>query len=706
MKRAGLLLLVCVPVAALAGDIPDVRLFSGDSKPTDRRLSTVRTLNDKDFNFRPPANLAAWKARRQAVREQILVATGLWPLPPKTPLEPVIHGRIDRDGYSVEKVYFASLPGHYVTGNLYRPRGADGKLRPGKLPAVLCPHGHWRNGRFSDIGEAGAKEQVRIKAEKTIEGGRFHLQARCAGLARLGCVVFHYDMVGYADSTTIPHSAFADADAELRLQNLMGLQTWNSIRALDFVCSLPEVDVKRIGVTGASGGGTQSFILCAIDDRPAAAFPAVMVSTQMQGGCVCENCSYLRIGTGNVEFAALFAPKPLAMSAANDWTIDIERKGLPELKKLYQLYDKEDLATAKCWPMFDHNYNQLAREMMYNWFNKHLNLGQTSPIEEKPFQPIPPAQLSVFDKDHPRPKDSASAAKLREYLTAVSTKQIDHERLTDKTEPLGFHEVIGPALRVMIASELPLPRQVDAKPQGPAKGEKVKWTGYLIGRRGRSEQVPALWLEPKGFNGTAVVWIDPAGKASLVEKGEIVKGAQVLLDRGVAILAIDAFGTGELSQEKPPAVNSRFAGYTFGYNRPLLSQRVHDVLTAVGFARRQDGVKRVHLLGRGKTGPWVMLARALCGTAVQRTAADMDRFRFDSVRTTTDEMMLPGALKYGGLPALAALAAPSELLVHNHSGTGSGKWLRAVYKAAGAEDKLMRSSNPMAEDKVIAWLMR
>src|SRR5207248_1490714 len=105
-----------------------------------------------------------------------------------------------------------------------------------------------------------------------------------------------------------------DAEAELHLQSFMGLQTWNSIRALDFLQSLPEVDARRIGVTGASGGGTQTFMLCAVDDRPAVAFPAVMVSTAMQGGCICENCSYLRQDAGSIDLAGLFAPKPLAMS--------------------------------------------------------------------------------------------------------------------------------------------------------------------------------------------------------------------------------------------------------------------------------------------------------------------------------------------------------------------------------------------------------
>src|SRR3954451_3527295 len=181
--------------------------------------------------------------------------------------------------------------------------------------------------------------QLKQGAEKTMESARYPLQARCAQLARMGCVVFHYDMVGNADSQSIPHRVgFTDAEAELRQQSFMGLQTWNSIRALDFLCSLPDVDPARIGVTGASGGGTQTFMLCAIDDRPAAAFPAVMVGTAMQGGCICENCSYLRIDGNNVQIAACMAPRPLGMTGAEDWTKDIMTKGLPELKQIYGLY--------------------------------------------------------------------------------------------------------------------------------------------------------------------------------------------------------------------------------------------------------------------------------------------------------------------------------------------------------------------------------
>jgi dienelactone hydrolase len=705
MLRCALLVSLILTTTTPAADDP-LRLFPEGVKPADRRLGTVRNLNMKDFDLQVPASRQAWQKRRQEVREQILVATGLWPMPPRNPIKPAIHGKIVRDGYTVEKVYFASHPGHYVSGNLYRPADKDGKLPAGKLPGVLCPHGHWANGRFYDAGEKGAKDQIAQKAEKTMGGARYPLQARCAQLARMGCVVFHYDMVGYADSKSIPHSAFNDAEAELRLQNLMGLQTFNSIRALDFLLGLEEVDAKRIGVTGASGGGTQTFILCGIDDRPAVAFPAVMVSVEMQGGCVCENCSYLRVGTGNVEFAGLFAPKPLGMSGANDWTVNIERRGLPELKLLYRLYEQPEKVMAKCLPEFGHNYNQVSRELMYNWFNKHLDLKQPSPVEEKPIEPVPPAELSVYDTTHPRPADSIGAEQLRDYLTRESDKQIAALRPADPTAPQDYRRVLGTALRVMVGGGLPAGSEIESKEQGTPKLEGTTVQGLTLARKKQGEAVPAVLVRGKEFSGTVVVWVDPAGKASLTEGGKLAPAARALLDKGAAVLAVDVMGTGELAKDDIK-VEGRFAGYTFGYNSPLLAQRVHDILTAVAFASTQvGGVKKVHLLGNGKAGPWVMLARGLCGDSVARTAADWNRFRFDSVRRTSDEMMLPGVLKYGGLPALGSLAAPGELLMHNYQGTGSGPWMKSAYEASGANDKLTRSSPKLPAEKVVAWLLR
>lgn len=701
-RCALLLLILAVNPHTLSADDKDPTQFikSGD-KLRDPRLAKPKTLNGY-FPMIVPESLKEWKTRRQQLREQVLVGNGLWPMPKKTPLKPVIHGKIDRKEYTIEKVFFASHPGFYVTGNLYRPKNAKGK-RPG----ILCPHGHWSNGRLYDTGEAAAKKLIAGGGEKWMDGARSHFQARCVQLARMGCVVFHYDMVGYADSKQIAHRAgFTDAEAELRLQNFMGLQTWNSIRALDFLTSLPEVDPNKIGVTGASGGGTQTFILCAVDDRPAVAFPAVMVSTAMQGGCICENCTYLRVGAGNIHLAALFAPKPLAMSGANDWTVDIETKGLPELKELYALYGVPELVHAKCYKQFGHNYNQVSRELMYNWMNKHLKLGQNAPVKETQFERVEPSELSVFDTAHPRPKDAVDAKALRRYWTKINQEQMDALKPTDAKSLKEFRRVVGTALEVMVGENLPaskMPYVSSKEKEGIRDG--ITWRGEVIKRSELLDRVPTLTLRPAKHNGTFVVWIHPEGKSSLVKNGTLIPEAKEILDSGAAILAPDVFRTGEVDDGKRMPIDKRYAGYTFGYNQSLLAKRVYDIHTIVKYAQTQKA-KKIHLVGFGKAGPWVALARGLCGDAVARTAVDFNQFRFENVRETTDEMMLPGALKYGGLPAFVSLAAPGELFVHNHKGTGSGNLMKDVYKAAGASEKLKRDSEKVSPEKVVEWLLR
>ncbi len=175
-------------------------LLSGaaqEAPPNDTERFVLPPLQTLDgyFPFSPPASPQEWQTRRTVLRENLLVSLGLWPLPQRTPLNPVVHGAIDCGDYTVEKVYFESLPGFFVTGNLYRPKQVTGPL-----PAVLCPHGHWRNGRFLWTGDDEIQRELEAGAEKFASNARSVLQARCASLARLGCLVFHYDMLGYADS--------------------------------------------------------------------------------------------------------------------------------------------------------------------------------------------------------------------------------------------------------------------------------------------------------------------------------------------------------------------------------------------------------------------------------------------------------------------------------------------------------------------------
>ncbi len=676
-----------------------------DAPLKDKRLAPPISYNEKYYHWAPPATKEAWEARRPVLREQLLVSQGLWPMPEKSPLHPVVHGKIERDGYTVEKVFFASVPGHHVCGNLYRPTG-----RTGKLPAVLCPHGHWANGRLYEATDSA--QQMKTGAESTKEGALYPLQARCAQLARLGCVVFFYDMVGIADSTLIGHRlGFKDADAELRLHNFMGLQTWNSVRALDFVLGLPEVDASRVGITGASGGGTQSFVLAAFDDRLAASFPAVMVSTSMQGGCVCENSSYLRVGTTNIELAALAAPKPMGMSCAQDWTVDMETKGLPEMKAIYQMYGAEGNVTAKFFK-YPHNYNQHARAMMYDFFNTHLKLGVKGPIMEKPFTPVPPKELRVYDEAHPQPKDAANADALRRTLTMRDDKQFESLLPKDATTLKEFQKVEFAALRAMMTDSLATVGVVEER----AKKIDKHADGYMVqratlSRKDSGEAVPAAMLRGDDFRGHIVVWVHPDGVSSLWKDGKLVPAAQEILDKKSAILAVEVFRTGATAKEPRPDCDMKvgglaFSGYYFGYNRSLVADRVRDILTGVKYIQDQKHAKQISLIGFEKAGPWVVLARGLCGDAVQRTAADLDQFRFEQVKDVNHEMMMPGGLKYGGVPSLAGVIAPHELYLHNTKETGSHAHLRAAYQATGQPDRLV--SNEARQDALTAvrWLLR
>src|SRR5688500_490402 len=326
--RNGVRLIVAFAVLSLAplSSAQVTRALPPGKLPDAHRLGALRTL-DSYFPFTPVASKEAWEKRAQFLRRQARLATGLWPMPAeRPPLNAQVFGKIEREDYTVEKVILESFPGHYVTGNLYRPKG-----KTGKLPAVINPHGHWSNGRFNASSEQEVRRQISIGGERFENSGRYPLQARPVQLARMGCVAFFYDMEGYADSVQLADEkgapmhrpgvranmnrkenwGFTSPQAELRRQSIVGVQTWHSVRVLDFITSLPDVDPAKVAVTGASGGGTQSFILSAVDERVAVSIPAVMVSTAMQGGCTCENAPYLRIGAGNIDIAGLTAPRPL-----------------------------------------------------------------------------------------------------------------------------------------------------------------------------------------------------------------------------------------------------------------------------------------------------------------------------------------------------------------------------------------------------------
>ena len=715
--------------AAVASLLPSEMLFASAISstslalvPGDARIGALKDL-DGYFPFTPSTSVEAWNVRKEFLLRQLKVACGLWPMPERPPIEATVHGRIERDDYTVDRVYFESSPGLLVTGSLYLPKNAVGKL-----PTILCPHGHWANGRFHDHG-ASIKNEIASGGEKFEVGGRHPLQARCVQLARMGCMVFLYDMLGYADGSSFTQPlahGFAkqrpalsspetwgmfSAQSELRSWNALGLQTWNSIRTVDWLTSRADCDATRIGVTGASGGGTQTFILAALDERVTAAFPAVMVSTAMQGGCTCENASYLRVNTGNIEIAALIAPRPIAMSGADDWTVDIETKGLPELQKHYAMLAVPDNVHAKYFK-FPHNYNQHSRMMMYNFFNRTLNLGFDE-IVERDYVPLTVAEATVFDAEHPAPvKTEATEVALLHSLDAAQQKLIAALAPHDAASLREFRRVFGGALEVMIGRSLPSAGSTHFE-----KSDETSRTGFLefkgvLTLTSNGEELPTMFLLPQNWNKQVVLWFDLEGKNRLfAADGQPNKQISRLVNAGFAIGSADLYLSGDFTDDHKPVAqmpvvkNPReFAGFTLGYNHPLFAQRVHDVLTCLSSAKyHEQNPSKVHVVGVNGAGVIAATACALAGNAVSSIAVDTGGFRFESITEIRDVNLLPGAVKYGDVPAILALCSPTKIGLAGETANSVGLMKSAYAASTGSAEFLAKSDDDSA---IVDWLVK
>ena len=681
MRSMVLLSLLLVSEAAL-GEVP--RVLPAGQLPKDRRLEPLKDL-DGYFPFTPAKSKEEWEPRAERLRRQILVANGLWPMPTKTPLNAQVHGAIDMGDYTVEKAFFESMPGFYVTGSLYRPKG-----KSGKLPGVLCPHGHWPNGRFYDNSIDAVKKEIESGAEQFESNGRSPLQARCVHLAKMGCVVFHYDMIGYADNTQISFDVahrFAkqrpemnttenwglfSPQAEAHLQSVMGLQTFNSIRALDFLSELPDVDTSRLAVTGASGGGTQTFLLSAIDPRVAVSFPAVMVSTAMQGGCTCENCSDLRIGTGNIEFAALFAPKPQGMSAALDWTKEMTTKGFPELQQHYRLFDAEDNVMLISRIEFGHNYNSVSRHAMYHWFNKHLKLGVPEPIQETEIKLLTQEQMTVWDDEHPQP---AGGDEFERQL--LSGWNADSQRQLTGNEPLeNRRDILRKGIDIVIGRGVPEAADVEVEHTDEAdQGSYLRILG-LLRNKPAGEELPIVFLHPHDWQGRVVVWLDKQGKAGLFDEAGTPKPEiKQLVDAGVTVVGVDLLYQGEFLADGTPleqtdrVANPReAAAFTFGYNHTVFAKRVHDVLTVLSFVKHHElEPKQIDLVGLAGAGHWAAAAAAQSHSLLHAVAIDTQGFRFGDVIDIHSPDFLPGGALYGDLPKMLELAESNNSWLKDNS---------------------------------------
>jgi dienelactone hydrolase len=565
--------------------------------PREDSRNTETPATDTHFKAKSYATLAEWQTRREALRRQILSAAGLYPMLPKNDLHPQVFGRIAHPDYTVEKVLLETLPGFYLGGNLYRPLRA---APAGGFPAIVSPHGHWAYGRL---------ENTEIAS----------VPARCITLARQGYVVLSIDMVGYGDTIQTPHD-FGDKPAEeLWGFGPLGLQLWNSIRAVDFLESLPDVNAKKIGATGASGGATQTMLLAAVDDRIQFDAPANMVSLIMQGGGLCENAPNLRIDSNNAEVAAMMAPRPMIMTGSTgDWTRNLLQEELPAVRAIYDLYDARD-KVGTFFQQAPHNYNKPNREAVYAFFGLHV-LGEkdAAKLKEKNYTPERPENLLAL------------------HNRALPDNAITFAQLFDEWKRLAQAQTGDTRARLTAALAAELPSQALSE----GAGEHI-----VLGREGRGDRIPAIWL--KGANPPALV-VSPEGAERARQSREVEEFRRA----GRAVLLIDAFQTGSAV-----APRKRDVRMFLTFNKSDDANRVQDILTALAWLKTVNAsdtsTAPPRLVGLGKAAVWCLFAAAVSPTPVD-LQADVSGFH-----GTDDEFIaqffVPDIQRAGGLAAAKAL---------------------------------------------------
>lgn len=286
----------------------------------------------------------SWEDRKSQLRQCMLEALGLLALPEKPASEPIISNKRKYKGYSAENVALEVLPGIFTTGTVYRPRPLKKEY-----PIIIMPNGHFGQGRYRE------SEQI-----------------RAAILARMGAVVVTYDLFAWGESQL----QFASEDH--RLSAAHTLQTWNGLQWIDYLSSLPKTDAARVGVTGGSGGGSQTMLLTAIDERITVAVPTVMVSSHFSGGCPCESGKPIHLcggGTNNAEIAAMAAPRPmLIISDGGDWTHTVPQLEFPFIQRTYGFYGAQDKFANAHFPAEGHDYKYSKRQAMYPFMAEYLGL--------------------------------------------------------------------------------------------------------------------------------------------------------------------------------------------------------------------------------------------------------------------------------------------------------------------------------------------
>ena len=557
-------------------------------------LALVKSLGDAAeyvLRWKPPVDAPAWQRRRPEVERAFRQAIGLEVLPERSPLHARTTARLDMGDYTIENVIFESRPGFPVTANLYRPNAAA----TGKRAAILCPIGHYLTAgkRAADV------------------------QSRCIKLARLGFVVLTYDAIGQGErniSGNIHHEA---GYALLPLgETIAGWMVWDSMRAIDYLLTLPDVDAERIGVTGNSGGGLNTLFTAALDERVRV---AVVVGFTFEFNnwlkyagthCTCTHLPGMFRGMEWFEIAGLIAPRALMMLQGDHdgiFPISGARRAGHNAEAIYALAGHAGEARFVELAGQPHAYSRPYREAMYGWMAAHL-LGQGTgePIAEGDVRPLDEKDARLLcEPEGSIMSHSPTVVQLarQKAMDAIAKMPVSISDKTRTTDDQWVREltVVADVPTCFLAPHAEKPTPVPGGTLG--KISFVSEDGEPI--------LGLLWLpQQRTAPARTVIIVDSRGKQA-VAQSDLVKP---LLESGMAVFAVDLRGRGETLGHMNAAwdTNFRLVANQVEFGQPLPGRRGFDLLRAVDYVRtrRELGSEGLAVVGLGDDALPAVLAAA------------------------------------------------------------------------------------------------
>jgi hypothetical protein len=636
--------------------------------------------------------LSDWQERQTWIKSSLAEIIG--PFPEKTELNAKILRTIDKGSYRVEHIIFESQPGFYVTSSMFIPAGIKRK----KAPVVIHCSGH------------------------SAEGYRYrNYQHDILNLVKKGFIVFAFDPVGqgerleYFDPATGKSSlggpttehSYPGAQAFIAGSSQARYMIWDGIRAVDYLLTRKEVDPLRIGITGRSGGGTQSAYIAAVDDRIAAAAPECYITNftrllESIGPQDAEQNLYHAIARGidHADLLLVRAPKPAMMitTTRDFFSIQGARETAEEVACIYKAYGREN-NFSMVEDDAPHASTKKNREAMYAFFQEHLNNpGETADQE-----------VEILSNEEMRVTATGQVSTTYNGETVFSLNKKDAEKLVGNLQ-LSRNDLSGHLNRVINSAKTLSGYQEPLEISQPVFTGRIQREGYAVEKyfvKGEGNYViPYLLLVPQNANNKALIYLHPSDKSAEAD-GEI----EWFVKQGFTVLAPDLIGIGETGPGSfqgdayidGSSYNIWFASMLIG--RSIAGIRAGDVIRLARLVAENPAVKEVFGFARQEMTP-VLLHAAAFDKIITRVALVEPLVSYQSIvmnRFYNPKFIhnsIPGCLKAYDLPDLAASLVPRRLMMVDITDNMGNKLelenavddldiIRAAYHTKTADEQLI-----------------